>query len=157
MHVGVGGLVIRKARRLVVPLERLAGETNGDGSEQGGLRERTAVAEVGTGLAASADRFNPVPMVVLDPRKLFRRGILAGVLLHDIFRQQPAAATAVRTVHKHPFVAEEDGPGARDLVVRREILWPGYRVIAVEPDEFDRAALVAGRELEGDLRGGSTT
>ena len=93
-------------------------------------------------------------MVALDAREFFRRGILARVLLHDTFRQQTAAAAAVRTVHNHPFVAKENGPHAGYLVVGSELLRPGNRIVAVVPDQFDGTALVAGRELESDLRGG---
>src|ERR1017187_1896012 len=154
MNVSIGGVVVGEERLLIVPLERLTGEANGNGTEQRRLRQRPAVTEVGPRLTASADRFNPVPGMVFDPGKLFGWGILAGVLLHDILRQQPTAAGSVRTVHDHPLVAKEDRPGARHLVVSREVLGLRNLIVAVVPDKFDGAALVAGGKLEGDLRAG---
>ena len=76
IDVGVGGLMVRKPRLLAVPPERLAGEANGNGPEQRDLGQPAAVIEVGPGLAPSADRLDPVPVVVLDPRERFGQGIL---------------------------------------------------------------------------------
>jgi hypothetical protein len=87
-------------------------------------------------------------------RVLLGRAILAGVSLHHTLREQPATDGPVRTVHNLPFVAKENGPRARHLVVGGEILGPGNGIVAVVPDQFDGATLVAGRKLVSDLRGG---
>src|SRR4051812_5474992 len=81
-QMGIGLLIIGEPHRLVVPLERLTRETNGDESEQGHLSQRAAVIKIRTSLASGADCLDPIPGVPLDARDFFRRRILARVLFH---------------------------------------------------------------------------
>src|SRR5205814_9635622 len=131
--------------------KRLAGEPNGNKAKQRHLGEWTAIIKIRTGLTASADGLDPVPGMPLDARDFFRRRVFAGVLLHEGLRQQVAVGATVRTVAKHPLFAEENRPGAGNLLVSGEILWSGNRGDSVMPDEFDRAARFSGGKLEGDL------
>src|SRR5262245_15207730 len=75
---GVGAVVVREAHLRGVPLQLLAREADGDVAQEADLGERAAVLEVRAGRAVLADRFQPVPVVVLvlDPRDLLLRLVL---------------------------------------------------------------------------------
>jgi len=61
IEAGVRSLLLVNRAGLVVPLERLTGETNGDQSEQRHLRERTAVIEIGNPLYGQCESLQSNP------------------------------------------------------------------------------------------------
>src|SRR5204862_4788809 len=90
--------------------------------------------------------------MAFDARNLLGWSVLARVFVHEFFRSQITAAGAVRPVHDHPLVAEQDRAGSGDFVVLGEASRSGNRVVAVVPDEGHWTSLFVRGILEGDLR-----
>src|SRR5262252_9379095 len=79
VEIDIRRVIVCEAKSLLIPLERLAGETDCDRSQQGNLCQPSAIVEVGSGWAAVLDGIEPVPVMVLDACDLLLRRILARV------------------------------------------------------------------------------
>src|SRR5207249_5115651 len=100
-QVSTGGLVIGEAHLLVVPMERLPREPQGNQAKQPHLCQWASVSKVRTGRAPASDGFDPIPGVAFDPGDLLRRRVGPGVLLDQVLRQQAAVGPTVGTVDNH--------------------------------------------------------
>lgn len=103
---------VGKPHLWAVPLQLLAQTLHCDNPQSRDLRQRSAEIEVRPRLLAALDRIKPVIMMTPDTRNCLVRLF---VLLHLLFRNNPNAACAMRTVHDRPLRAVYHRTGTDNL------------------------------------------